>query len=181
MVLTPSTLIQIFPKVYILVINLACVYFFEYSIITCFADRMGDRMSKLYPEKANTFVISEYFVILNYCYQVGVFISRSSLQYIKIKRVTILTILQCINFIFLFINTKYMFVQTLWVLCPVFIWVGLMGGASYVNVMHGILELDSLEKTEREAALVLSLTFNDSGVLSAAIFSLIIDNTMFKV
>ena len=180
-VLTPSVLIQIFPKVSLLILNLASVYFFEYSIITCFADRMGDHMAQLYPERADSFLIKEYFVILNYCYQIGVFISRSSLQYIKIKRVTVLSILQAINFVFLFLNTKYMFCQTLWVLCPLLIWVGLMGGASYVNVMHGILELDTLEKTEREAALVLSLMFNDTGVLSAAIFSLIIDNTLFKV
>lgn len=55
-----------------------------------------------------------------------------------------------------------------------------MGGASYVNVMHNLLDLKTLEKHEKEAALALSLMFNDTGVLLASIFTLVIDNTLFK-
>ena len=51
------------------------------------------------------------------------------------------------------------------------IWVGLMGGAAYVNVMHNLLELPSLKKSEREVALVMSLLMNDLGILSSAIFT----------
>jgi hypothetical protein len=50
-----------------------------------------------------------------------------------------------------------------------------MGGGSYVNVMHNILGLDTLKKKEKEIALVLSLMFNYTGVLLAAIFTLISD------
>jgi hypothetical protein len=60
-----------------------------------------------------------------------------------------------------------------------FIWVGLMGGASYVNVMHNILELDILEKKEKEIAIVLSLMFNDTGVILSSIFTLVADQTFF--
>ena len=85
-------------------------------------------------------------MLLNTCYQVGVFISRSSLQYVKIKQIWVVSTLQAINFVFLFLNTKYMFVESVYVLCPLLIWVGLMGGAAYVNVMHQILEKQSLKK-----------------------------------
>ena len=54
-------------------------------------------------------------------------------------------------------------------MCPVVVWVGLMGGASYVNVLHGILDLETLDKTEKEMALSLSLLFNDTGILLASI------------
>lgn len=54
--------------------------------------------------------------------------------------------LQAINFVFLFLNTQYLFVESVYVLCPLLIWVGLMGGAAYVNVMHQILEKQSLKK-----------------------------------
>ena len=81
---------------------------------------------------------------------------------------------------FLFINTQFLFVDSLYVLCPLLIWVGFMGGASYVNVMHNLLEHKTLKKNEKEAALALSLMFNDSGVLLSAIFSLVMDNTLFK-
>ena len=156
------------------------VYFFEYSIIGCFADRIGNKVAAKYPERADEFGIKEYYVILNNCYQIGVFISRSSLQFFKIRRVYILSIFQCINFVFLFINTQFLFVDSLYVLCPLLIWVGFMGGASYVNVMHSLLEHKTLKKNEKEAALALSLMFNDSGVLLSAIFSLVMDNTLFK-
>jgi len=81
---------------------------------------------------------------MNTCYQIGVFLSRSSLSYLKIKKVWILTGLQLINFIFLFVNAKYMFIESLYVLCPIYIWVGLMGGGSYVNVLHRLRELETL-------------------------------------
>jgi hypothetical protein len=35
-------------------------------------------------------------------------------------------------------------VDSLFVLCPLLIWVGFMGGASYVNVMHNLLDLKTL-------------------------------------
>jgi len=60
------------------------------------------------------------------------------------------------------------------------IWVGFMGGAAYVNVMHNLLELPSLKKEEREVALVLSLVSNDFGVLLSSIFTQVIDLTLFK-
>ncbi len=79
----------------------------------------------------------------------------------------------------MFLNAKFMYVQTLLALCPVLVWVGMMGGASYVNVLHGILELKTLNKQERESAMSLSLFFNDFGILSASAFSLILANTIF--
>ena len=85
-----------------------------------------------------------------------------------------------INFVFMFANTIFMFCESLYVLCPLFVWIGLMGGGSYVNVMHSILELKTLKNSEKEGAIVLSLVFNDSGVLLSSIFSLIMDNTLFK-
>ena len=74
-----------------------------------------------------------------------------------------------------------MVIETLWFMCPLFIWVGIMGGASYVNVLHGILELKTLKKSEKEMALSLSLLFNDTGILLATILSLILANTLMFV
>lgn len=72
-------------------------------------------------------------------------------------------------------------VENVWILAPACIWVGLMGGASYVNVMHSILEHKTLLKQEKESALALSLVFNDTGILLASIFTLVMDNTLFKM
>ena len=60
----------------------------------------------------------------------------------------------------MFYNAYYFKVESLYVMCPLLVWVGLMGGGSYVNVLHGILELKTLKKSEKEMAMSLSLLFN---------------------
>lgn len=60
------------------------------------------------------------------------------------------------------------------------IWVGLMGGGSYVNVMYRILESPDLAKNEKELALTMTTVCNDIGILSASLMSLLLANTAFK-
>ena len=43
-----SNLTKLFPRTYYLIVNLHSVYFFEYVIITAFADTMGLKMKKKY-------------------------------------------------------------------------------------------------------------------------------------
>jgi len=81
----------------------------------------------------------------------------------------------------LFLNAKYMFVSSLFVLCPIYIFVGLMGGGSYVNVLHSILELETLDKTEKESAMSLSMVFIDIGIVAASIIALILNSSILKV
>ena len=107
------------------------------------------------------------------------FCSRSSLSCFKIKRVTILTILQLINFIVLLVNTSTRTVLNLYALCPIFVWVGFMGGAAYVNIMHNMLELDTLKKEEKEVALSFSLILVDAGCMTASIFQLVATKVAF--
>ena len=61
------------------------------------------------------------------------------------------------------------------------IWVGLMGGCSYVNVVFNILEKKDVGKAEKELAMNICTCFNDVGVLLASIFVLIMDNTFMKI
>ena len=64
-------------------------------------------------------------------------------------------------------------VESLYIIGPLYIFVGLMGGGAYVNVNHGILELESVDWEEKEMAFSLSLLFNDTGIFLASIFSLV--------
>jgi battenin len=73
-------------------INLALVYFLEYMCTTCFADRITLKIRAKYPERSSNYLYQNGFIIIAFCYQIGVFISRSSLALIKIKRVEIMTI-----------------------------------------------------------------------------------------
>ena len=64
-------------------------------------------------------------------------------------------------------------VESLYIIGPLYIFVGLMGGGAYVNVNHGILELESVDWEEKEMAFSLSLLFNGAGVFLASVFSLV--------
>lgn len=95
----------IFKKIGFFQVNLGLVYFLEYVCLTSYAERFIAKLKHEYPERANEFALQHGYVIFSLCYQVGVFISRSSLSVIKIRRVQILTIFQAINFVFFFCNT----------------------------------------------------------------------------
>lgn len=117
--------------------------------------------------------------MMNLCYQVGVTISRSSLEFIIIKKVYIVTILQAINFVLwaiiawnknLALGLEFVFM----------IWVGLMGGASYVNVLYQTLEDPKIEKKEKEVSINVISMFNTGGIVSATLISLLLENTIYS-
>ena len=74
-----------------------------------------------------------------------------------------------------------MLVSSLYVLCPLYIFVGLMGGGSYVNVLHCILKLETLDKTEKESAMSLSMVFNDIGIVAASVIALVLNSSVLKI
>ena len=73
--------------------NLGLVYFLEYMCLTSFADRFVAKMILENPDKKDEYLYKHGYVIFTFCYQIGVFLSRSSLSLIKIKHVEIMTIL----------------------------------------------------------------------------------------
>jgi len=140
-----SAFMSLMPKTFYYIFNLFLVFLFEYVIITSFANVMDEKVKNANPDDIDKFYIKDYFVVINICYQAGAFLSRSSLEYVKVPRVWLFTFIQGINFLVVFFNTDYFFIPSLLFMCPMFIWVGLMGGASYVNVVNCLLQLDTLK------------------------------------
>ena len=134
----------------------------------------------MHPENKDGFVLTNAFIIFNFCYQIGVFISRSSLSLIKIERVWIITTLQFLNFLFWISNSFNMYVKSIYVYFAHMVFVGLMGGASFVNVIYQLKNSPKLQKTEKELAMNLLSCFDDFGILSAAITALVLTLTAFK-
>jgi hypothetical protein len=66
-------------------------------------------------------------------------------------------------------------------MCPLYVFVGLMGGGAYVNVNYGIRRLETVSKDEKEMAFSLSLLFNDTGIFLASVFSLVMQSTILNV
>jgi len=109
--------------------NLSLVYFLEYTITTSFTIACAQQIINKHPDKKDNFIYANTYVIFNLCYQVGVFISRSSLPFLKIKRVWIITIMQMTLFTFFMLNSFFFFCQNIYVLFCMMVCVGLMGGA----------------------------------------------------
>lgn len=59
------------------------------------------------------------------------------------------------------------------------VFVGLMGGASYVNIMYRIRESETLARDEKELTMTMSTTFNDIGMLGASITALILTTCVY--
>ena len=65
--------------------NLSLVYFLEYMITTSFTVACASQIINLDKEtREDEFVYENAYVIFNLCYQFGVFLSRSSLSFVKI-------------------------------------------------------------------------------------------------
>ena len=68
----------------------------------------------------------------------------------------------------------------MWVMMFYSAGVGLFGGASYVNCYNILLKDKKVKKEDKELSVNCSTFTNDSGVLTAALFSLLIDTTVLS-
>lgn len=138
--------------------NLAAVYVAEYA-----AQFMAPFSFYCSPTWKENFWMTNSYAISQLCYQIGVLISRSSLLCFKIKAVGVITVVQVINAVLWLVQAKTLFISSKsnynkqlglsFLLFVWFIFVGLMGGASYVNVFYLILHRsDKLEQQQIDDA-----------------------------
>eukprot|EP00040_Diaphanoeca_grandis_P025522 m.141439 g.141439 ORF g.141439 m.141439 type:complete len:449 (-) comp30190_c0_seq1:67-1413(-) len=131
--------------------------------------------------ESTTFEGKNAYAIFSFCYQFGVLISRSSLQVIQIKRIEVLTILQTINAVLWVIQASFKTISVAWPLFAHMVFVGLLGGASYVNVFHNLLTSKRIKDEEREYTINLAAMFGPTlGITLSALVILAMDNTFLK-
>lgn len=124
--------------------NLAVVYIAEYA-----AQFMAPFSFYCKVSWKGNFWVNNSYTITQFCYQLGVFISRSSLMCIKIPYVGVISIIQVINAVGWLVQAKTKFISIhnsqsaetglSFLLFAWMLFVGLLGGASYVNVFYLIL------------------------------------------
>lgn len=107
---------------------LALVYFFEYFI------NQGLFELAYFPDIWLT--ISQQYQWYQVTYQIGVFISRSSVNIVHIKHIWIMAVLQGLNVIFFTFEAVYMFTPNIWILLGIILFEGLLGGGAYVNTFY---------------------------------------------
>ncbi|XP_067683725.1 battenin-like isoform X2 [Haliotis asinina] len=71
-------------------------------------------------------------------YQVGVLISRSSVNCFEIKKLWILPILQFVNLAVLLTQVFYRYIPNFWIIIAIVFFEGLLGGAAYVNTFYRV-------------------------------------------
>jgi battenin len=158
------------------IVNLAAVYYLEYTVVTGFGERVANK------GYITSIDVKYQYEAFSLCYQIGVFISRSSLCIVKkIKYVEIFTLIQLFNFVLWFINVYTGFISNAEISYILFIFCGLMGGASYVGCYYFLLNSSVIESDIKELCINVASMFNDFGVLLASISVLILDNTIMII
>lgn len=84
-------------------------------------------------------------------YQLGVFISRSSLPFVRIRSLYVPSLLQVLNLIGLTAHALFPFIPTVWFVFGIILWEGLLGGLVYVSTFAAIRE--EVPESEREFSL----------------------------
>jgi len=159
--------------------QLLLVYFFEY---VASVGGSASAQPESYLHSKNWFLRNSY-AILAFCYQLGVLISRSSLQLFKVKRVEIITILQGVNMVFWVLQAKFLMLTgaaEVWILFGLMVYVGLLGGGSYVNIFYLVLNDPNITSLDRELCVNITAIFVNVGITLSSVFILIMDHTFIK-
>ncbi|KAJ1355412.1 hypothetical protein KIN20_012806 [Parelaphostrongylus tenuis] len=111
-------------------------------------------------------------------YQVGVFVSRSSIKIVQLNMtvITLLPVLQLLNTAFFILNAIYAFVPSFAIVCVIVLYEGFIGGGSYVNTFHHIHK--TIDPSIREFALSTVTTADSFGILVAAIVAIPVHNSI---
>ena len=145
--------------------------FLEYVIIVGFASQAN-------PTQADaSWAYRNAYEILSFCYQFGVLISRSSISVVQVHRIEWINVAQGVNFVVWFVQA-YSGLMPLWVQFAWMVFVGLMGGAMYVNVFYLLREEKSIKEDERELAINVVATVYYIGIIASSVVEIILLNTI---
>lgn len=141
---------------------LLLVYVAEYTI------NQGVAPTLLFPLVGTPFSnFRSFYPFYSFLYQLGVFISRSSSPFIRIRSLYIPSILQVVNLFLLTAHAVWNFIPNVYIIFAIIFWEGLLGGAVYVNTFASILE--DVDPKDREFSLG-ATSVSDSGGICIAGF-----------
>lgn len=103
-------------------------------------------------------------------YQIGVFLSRSSISYVKIRSTWSMPLLQLLNLVFLTFASIFSLLPSVSVLSAIIFWEGLLGGGTYVNTFWKLRTEFPVE--HREWAMAFVCVGDTAGIAFAAMVSI---------
>ncbi|CCH46083.1 putative membrane protein [Wickerhamomyces ciferrii] len=146
-------------------IPLSTVYLAEYLINQSVAPTLLFPLEEM-PFKA----FRDVYVAYGTLYQLGVFISRSSATFIRIRNLYIPTILQSINLVVLVLQSLYYYIPNVYLIMLIVFYEGLLGGAAYVNTF--MLVIDTVPEKDREFSLGATSMSDSGGIVISALIGL---------
>ena len=175
--LSCSLFISIFGRINKLYIFLFIIYLCEYISLSSFSSQIKQVYIRRFISKDIPQSVYLLFEILQLSYHFGIFTSRSSLNFVKVKRVWLIVL-------FIFIFSSLFFLQTFQIL-SVGIWlpilniyfIGCCGGLGFVNIFYQVLCHPKIKKSERELAINFNGFMSDSGIVCSSLIGFF----MFKI
>ncbi|AAS52514.1 AEL171Cp [Eremothecium gossypii ATCC 10895] len=154
-------------------IPLSTVYLFEYLINQGVSPTLMFPIHEGYGTSQLFHKYRDIYVAYGTLYQLGVFISRSSGSWVRIRGLYLLSVLQFLNLVILLIQSWYYVIHSVWVIMAIVLYEGLLGGASYVNSFLNISE--DVPLAEREFSLGAVSISDSSGTLVAAFIGILLE------
>lgn len=109
---------------------------------------------------------SQQYRWLQVDYQIGVFISRSSVNLIQFNQIWIMSVLQFVNVVYFLFEVFYFFTPSIWIIFAIVFWEGLLGGGAYVNTFYRITK--EISPHSRKQFAIAATTISDSGGIALA-------------
>ena len=155
-------------------LQLALVYLFEFVTLVGLASQANPQSD------GSGWWYDNAYEVLSFCYQLGVLISRSSISVVHfdMHQLPWLTVLQAINAVIWTVQA-WRGLMPLWLQFVHMLFVGLLGGAMYVNVFF-VLNRDSRLRAgkDRELAINLVTAAYNVGLVGASIVETVLLNTI---
>ncbi|KAK5710695.1 battenin CLN3 protein [Elasticomyces elasticus] len=147
------------------------VYTAEYTL------NQGVLPTVLFPLEGTPF--NEYrafYPTYSFIYQAGVFVSRSSLPFLRIRQLYTPAMLQVANLALLTIQALTKFIPSVWVVFGIVFWEGLLGGLVYVSTYAAVRE--EVPEEEREFSLGAVTVSDSAGIFIAGLLGVVMESQL---
>ncbi|XP_036147160.1 battenin isoform X2 [Monomorium pharaonis] len=163
--------INLVPGLLKYMIPLGLVYLFEYFI--------NQGLYELIEFDGIWLTHAEQYRWLQVDYQIGVFISRSSVNIVTINKIWIMSVLQFVNVIILLFEAIYYYIPNIWIVFALVLWEGLLGGGAYVNTFYRMST--EIPRADRESSLGIATMADSIGIALAGWLSMPVHNAICKM
>ena len=149
------------------------VYVAEYTI------NQGVAPTLLFPLKETPFKhYRAFYPTYSTLYQLGVFASRSSLPFLRIRTLYTPAILQLLNLALLTAHATKPFIPNVYFVFVIIFWEGLLGGLVYVSTFAAIRE--EVPEEDREFSLGATTVSDSGGICVAGFLGIAMESALFK-